>query len=121
MRALSCSLLLAVLPLSAGPFGGYQYPQLTCPTSRRPWPISEATDLRPLPMAKAVLFKDIPYAGFPDNRVLALHTMKDTATYHLTTVDPQVFNLATAPGGPGRAANRGINCRLTYISFIIRA
>ena len=109
MRALSRSLLLALLPLSAGPFGGYQYPQLTCPTSRRPWPISEATNLplRPLPMSEAALFEQQPYAGFPDNRVLALHAMKDTATYHAIPVDPTVFGLATTPGGPGRPANRG--------------
>ena len=109
MRALSCALLLALLPLGGSPPGAYHYPQLGCPTSRRPGVVSGATNLPLRPLADSALAKELPYAGYPDNRVLALNAMRDTTKSQPLPIDWQAFNLAAAPGAPGRAATHAHN------------
>jgi len=109
MRSLPYSLLVALLPLSGALLGAYHYPQVACPTSRRPGAISGATNLPLRPIADSALFEELPYTGYPDNRVLAVRTMPDTTTYQPAPVDLKAFGLAATPGAPGRAATHANN------------
>lgn len=68
-----------------------------------------ATNLLLRPLADSALAKKLPYSGFPDNRVLAVHTVRDTAQPSLLPVDLKMYGLAATPGAPGRAATHPNN------------
>ena len=100
--ALCSSLLLG----SCKVFSAYEYPQLAAPVSRHPT-YSELTDLPINPEKTLPNSRLNPFDGYPDNQVLAPHSMDDTTKYRPYPLDLHgAFGIATATDTVGRKLYR---------------